>query len=531
MTNPAEAGTISPRTFECLLDNVEGVDRRYVDQGAGYRCATNSFDGADVLHRERATVHDRDPGQQRSGAGGHKLHRSRSVTVETVQPRCGAKTCDPGGIGPVGRNHQSLLPRVGGSDNDEYAGCGLAKISRADVPGHDILGEPELGSLLSGYHAVTRSCKLAYGTPWGADEHSGTLSACSLFHDREQQGTVTVPTRSTSRSTGRSGRLCIMSAAEIRQRTAHVNGIDLQLLEAGDPAQETVILSHGFPEGAYSWRHQLPALAAAGYHVIAPDQRGYGHSSAPSDVSSYGIRHLTDDLNALLDEAGKEQAVFVGHDWGSMIVWEHARMYPERVKAVVGVSVPLVQWPAPPIQMLRTVFGENFFYMVYFQDVGPAESELGADPGNTMGKILWGASGEGFALPTGMRPAVGTGFLTNMPTPPALPWSWLSAKELRHYAAQFEHSGFFGPVSYYRNMDANYEVTKDLSFDRIAMPSFFIGGANDPVLVMDPSGLERMSNVLTDYRGSVMIEGCGHWTQQEKPDQFNEALIGFLHQL
>ena len=322
-----------------------------------------------------------------------------------------------------------------------------------------------------------------------------------------------------------------MSAAEIRERTVHVNGIDLHLLEAGDPAHDTVILSHGFPEGAYSWRHQLPALAAAGYHVIAPDQRGYGYSSAPADVESYGIRELTDDLNALLDEAGKDQAVFVGHDWGSMIVWEQARMHPERVRAVVGVSVPLVQWSAPPIQMLRTVFGENFFYMVYFQDVGPAEAELEADPTNTMARILWGASGEGFSLPTDLRPAIGTGFLTHMPTPPTLPWAWLTAKDLQQYADQFTHSGFFGPLSYYRNMDANYAVTQGLSFDRIAMPSFFIGGSNDPVLVMDPSGLERMATVLSDYRGNVVIEGAGHWIQQEKPDQFNEALIGFLHRL
>jgi pimeloyl-ACP methyl ester carboxylesterase len=369
----------------------------------------------------------------------------------------------------------------------------------------------------------------------GADEHGTKLPAqppaATISAEAEAQRTVMMRCASRSISNPLMGKTEGMSEPVIRERDVHVNGITLHVLEAGDPAGQTVILSHGFPEGAYSWRHQLPALAAAGYHVIAPDQRGYGFSSAPPEVDAYGIRHLTDDLNGLLDEAGKKQAVFVGHDWGSMIVWEHARMHPERVKAVVGVSVPLVQWQAPPIQMLRTIFADNFFYMVYFQEIGPADAELGADPYETMSKILWVASGEGFQMPTGMSPAAGTGFLTNAPTPPALPWAWLTEADVQHYAKQFAHSGFFGPLSYYRNMDANYEANKHLSFDRISMPSFFIGGTHDMVTLMDPTGPERMRSTLSDYRGEVIIDGAGHWTQQEKPDQFNEALIGFLNNL
>lgn len=320
-------------------------------------------------------------------------------------------------------------------------------------------------------------------------------------------------------------------SADIRQRTAHVNGVELQVLEAGDPANPTVILSHGFPEGAYSWRHQLPALAAAGYHAIAPDQRGYGYSSAPNDVAAYGIQHLTADLNALLDELGKEQAVFVGHDWGAMIVWESARLHPERVRAVVGVSVPLVQWPGPPTQLMKMAFGDNFFYMLYFQPVGPAEAELEASPYDSMAKILWSASGDGFVMPTEMRPMTGNGFLTDTPMPPARPWPWLTEEDLQYYADQFTQSGFFGPVSYYRNLDANYEILKDVSIERISMPSYFIAGEKDGVLVMDPGGVERMQASLPDFRGYVLIPDAGHWTQQERPDQFNEALIGFLDSL
>ena len=318
---------------------------------------------------------------------------------------------------------------------------------------------------------------------------------------------------------------------DIRTRTAHVNGIELQVLESGDPADPTVILSHGFPESSYSWRHQLPALAAAGYHAIAPDQRGYGHSSAPTEVGEYGIEQLTGDLNALLDQVGKEQAVFVGHDWGAMIVWENARLHPGRVRAVVGVSVPAVQWPGPPIQMMKMAYQDNFFYILYFQPVGPAEAELDADPYASMAKFLWGASADGFVMPTGLRKMEGNGLLTDPAMPPARPWPWLTEDDLLHYAGQFRHSGFFGPLSYYRNFDANYELVKDIGLDALTMPSFFIAGEQDGVLVMDPTGIERMRTSLPDFRGYVLIEGAGHWTQQEKPDQFNEALIGFLNSL
>lgn len=331
-----------------------------------------------------------------------------------------------------------------------------------------------------------------------------------------------------------------MSSTAIRTRRTAVNGIELDLLEAGERGQPLVILSHGFPEAAHSWRHQIPALAAAGYHVIAPDQRGYGNSSRPSNVTDYGITQLCGDLLALSDEAGAQQAVYVGHDWGALIVWELARLYPERVRAVCGVSVPLVAWPAPPTQLMRMMYGDRFFYILYFQNVGPAEAELGADPRRTMGTVLWAASGRGWPgpdnLPTELPPMEGTGFLTQMSTPPALPYQgpegpWLTAADLDEYTQLFSASGFFGPVSYYRNLDANYELVKDLPADRLTMPSYFIGGTLDPVNLMDPGGPERMRTTLPNFRGFTMIEGAGHWTQQEAPEAFNRALLGFLKDL
>ncbi|MEP7203574.1 MAG: alpha/beta hydrolase [Ilumatobacteraceae bacterium] len=318
-----------------------------------------------------------------------------------------------------------------------------------------------------------------------------------------------------------------------------VNGVMLRVHQAGDPANPTVVLSHGFPELAHSWRHQMAPLAEAGFHVIAPDQRGYGHSSAPTEIDAYGIVNLTDDLLALLDHFGKRDAVFVGHDWGALIVWDLARLHPERVRAVVGVSVPFVQWPARPTQLMKALYGDRFFYMLYFQQPGVAEGELDADPYHSLAKVMWSASGTRFAARDAsaeMPPMDGTGFLTMLSDAPPRPFKgpegpWLTEGDLQTYADELAHSGFFGPISYYRNLDANFEIVKDLEPERLTMPVYFIGGTDDVVNVMDPSGVERMKNVLPNFRGSTILDGVGHWTQQEAPAAFNDALLGFLRTL
>ena len=319
--------------------------------------------------------------------------------------------------------------------------------------------------------------------------------------------------------------------SDVRQRTVRTNGIDLQVMEAGRPGDPVVVLAHGFPECAHSWRHQFEPLAAAGYHVLAPDQRGYGHSARPATVDAYSITDLTADLVGLLDDVGAEQAVFVGHDWGSLITWEVARLHPQRTRAVVGVSVPFTPWIGKPTDLFRSIYADRFFYMLYFQPVGPAEAEFEADVRRTMHSFMWAASGARFrgapdvsALP----PMKGTGMLdlfTDIPD--ELP-TWLTAADLDHYVAQFEHSGFFGPVSYYRNLDANYEVLKEVPPTRIAMPSFFIGGTCDVVVAGRDDFVDAVNGMLPGYRGKVMIDGAGHWTQQEAPEEFNVALLGFL---
>jgi pimeloyl-ACP methyl ester carboxylesterase len=309
------------------------------------------------------------------------------------------------------------------------------------------------------------------------------------------------------------------------------NGIELVVHEAG-PKGNPVVLCHGFPELSYSWRHQIEPLAAAGFHVICPDQRGYGESSAPKEVEAYRIEELHDDLLGLLDHHGYENAHFVGHDWGSFVVWEMAMRHPSRVRSVTGVSVPFIKWAMKPTDLFKMASnnGENFFYILYFQEVGPAERELDADPHRSMRMILWGASGDRAKTITSIpepRPMKGTGFLDMMEEPPSPLPAWLTEEDLKVYAAAYAHSGFFGPVSWYRNFDRNFESGKDLSADLVTMPSFFIGGDRDGVIA-NRAGVDAMKDVLPDFRGSVIIPEAGHWTQQETPDAFNEALLGFL---
>jgi pimeloyl-ACP methyl ester carboxylesterase len=318
-----------------------------------------------------------------------------------------------------------------------------------------------------------------------------------------------------------------------------LNGVDLDVHAAGDPTNPTVLLCHGFPELAYSWRHQMRPLADAGYHVVAPTQRGYGMSSAPKEVEAYGIEQLTGDLVGLLDHYGKDDAVFVGHDWGALIVWDAARLHASRVRAVVGVSVPFVHWPMPPTELMKATYGDRFFYILYFQQVGPVERELEADPRMTMATVLYGASGVGFAqrdATAEVPPMQGTGFLTMMPTVPALPLPgpegpWLTSADLDVYTYGFTSSGFFGPVSYYRNLDANYAIMKDRGPEQVTMPSGFICGEADPVRSMDTGGIERMAATLPDFRGGTLLPGAGHWTQQEAPAAFNTALLAFLAEI
>jgi pimeloyl-ACP methyl ester carboxylesterase len=316
-----------------------------------------------------------------------------------------------------------------------------------------------------------------------------------------------------------------------RQRRVATNGIELDVIDAGEPGNPVVVLVHGFPESSHSWRHQIQPLVDAGYRVLVPDQRGYAHSTAPTDVDAYRVDHLAADLLGLLDDIGADDAIFVGHDWGSMVVWDLSRLHPDRVRGVINVSVPYTPWPAPPTDLFKMVSGDRFFYILYFQQVGPPEAELEANVADTMRKTLWGASAAMFGPapdPADTPPMEGTGFLDMMAgreIPDGLP-TWLTQDDLDAYVEQFETSGFFGPVSWYRNLDADYQLVKDLPAP--AMPTAFIGGRQDGVIAYRPEYVEAMDTLLPDYKGTIWIDDAGHWTQQEQPAAFNAALLELL---
>jgi pimeloyl-ACP methyl ester carboxylesterase len=312
------------------------------------------------------------------------------------------------------------------------------------------------------------------------------------------------------------------------ERTVTTNGVDLHVIDEGHgPA---VVLAHGFPELAYSWRHQIPALTNAGYRVIAPDQRGYGRSSRPDKIEDYDILHLTGDLIGLLDELGEEKAVFVGHDWGSMVVWQLSLLAPERVAGVVGMSVPfLPRGPMPPVQLMKQAFGDSFFYILYFQQPGVADADLGRDAAMTMRRLLSGVKAEPGAAPDpSMSAPDGRGFVDRIPEPTALP-DWLTQEELDFYSTEFGRTGFTGGINWYRNFDRNWELTPQLDGAKVEVPSLFIGGALDPVITMSPPGI--MDGWLSDHRGTVLVDDAGHWVQQEKPDEVNAALLTFVKDL
>jgi pimeloyl-ACP methyl ester carboxylesterase len=319
-----------------------------------------------------------------------------------------------------------------------------------------------------------------------------------------------------------------MAAPSLRERTISTNGVDLHVVEAGDDGAPVVLLCHGFPELSYSWRHQIPALAEAGYHVLAPDQRGYGRSSRPEKIEDYDIVNLTADACGVLDAVGAESAVFVGHDWGSMVVWQSALLHPERVRAVCGMSVPFSpRGPMPPTELMKMAFGDGFFYILYFQEPGVADANLGADPARTMRGMLAGLEvPEGQTLDaSALAQPSGAGFVERLPQPEKLP-AWLSEEELDHYVAEFSRTGFTGGINWYRNFDRNWKATEHLAGAHVTQPSLFIGGKLDPVLLMAPPTIGH--DFLDDHRGDVIIDGAGHWVQQEKPAEVNDALLAWL---
>lgn len=315
--------------------------------------------------------------------------------------------------------------------------------------------------------------------------------------------------------------------AEPLVNVVDVNGVRLRVAEAGPRDGPVVILAHGFPELAYSWRHQVPVLAAAGYRVLAPDQRGYGGSSRPPAVESYDIAALTGDLVGLLDAVGAQRGAVIGHDWGAVVAWSTPLLHPGRVAAVAGLSVPPVPRPlTPPTEAFRRIFGTNFFYILYFQQPGVADAEMAGDPERALRRMLGGMrTPQDEATALRMLAAGPEGFIDRLPEPQRLP-DWLSAAELEHYVAEFTRTGFTGALNWYRNFERNWQIMATPVASTIDAPALFVGGDDDPVLKFTRT--DRAREVVVGPYRSVMLEGAGHWIQQERPEEINAELLDFL---
>ena len=325
------------------------------------------------------------------------------------------------------------------------------------------------------------------------------------------------------------------------QRVIESNGIHLNIAEKG--SGPLVLLAHGFPESWYSWRHQIDAIAAAGFHAVAPDMRGYGKSDQPEAIDQYTIFHLVGDMVGILDALETPRGVIVGHDWGATVAWQAALMRPDRFRAIVALSVPFRPRGKvrPTSAMPRTENAQ--FYQLYFQEPGVAEAELERDPHSTLRSMLFGASSDGIAArattgaSAGTGPSLGMvpkggGFLQGRSALATLP-AWLSEADVDFYAASFKRSGFRGALNYYRNIDRNWELQGSLAGATVHIPALYMVGDRD--LVVSYPGTDQLLANLKQFvpalREIQRVPGCGHWTQQERPNEVNAALIEFLRSL
>ena len=314
----------------------------------------------------------------------------------------------------------------------------------------------------------------------------------------------------------------------INQRRVETNGISLNIAEQGEGP--LVLMLHGFPESWYSWRHQFSALAEAGYHAVAPDMRGYGESDKPFEIEAYNQVEVVNDIIGLIPALGYETAVIFGHDWGAPTAWSCALNHPDKVSAVGALSVPFrPRGDSPPLATLKAIFKDRFFYQLYFQEPGKAETELEKDPALTIRKFYHMASGEMNTSLLSEKPA-DADLLSDLPDPRTEMGPWISEEDVSFYANEFRQSGFRGPLSYYRNMDLTWELTKD-SPRQISQPALFVAGERDGVILMAADALKELDKHVTDLRVNKLIPKIGHWTQQEAPDEVNQALIQFLEEI
>jgi pimeloyl-ACP methyl ester carboxylesterase len=311
----------------------------------------------------------------------------------------------------------------------------------------------------------------------------------------------------------------------ITRRHVEINGLRMHLAEAG--TGPLVLLLHGFPECWYSWRSQLVALAEAGFHAVAPDQRGYTRTDRPAAAEDYTILHLVGDVMALIDALGERTATVVGHDWGAMVAWQSALLRPDKIRGVAALSVPYTpRGSTPPMAARRAAHGDAH-YQVYFQRPGVAEAELEADLDETFRRALYGLSGDSPQVWPMLVPEGGR-LVESWPRPERLP-AWLTEDDIATYVREFSAGGFTGPLNWYRNIDRNWALTAAWADAPITMSALLLAGDRDPVIAaFDLQRLRAsMRAHIRDLRGFELIPGAGHWLQQERPAEVNAALADF----
>lgn len=300
------------------------------------------------------------------------------------------------------------------------------------------------------------------------------------------------------------------------------NGIRMAVYEQGKG--RPVILLHGFPELAFSWRHQLPALAAAGYRAIAPDQRGYGGTTAPPNVSDYGIDALIGDIHGLMDALELESAIFAGHDWGALLLWHMAQVAPGRIDGLMQLNIPhFPRSPIDPIQIFRDRLGDDF-YIVNFQDSDEADRTFASNTVHFFNMIMRKnqVSREQFnQLPATMR---SLSLLNVFAREEGGGDPLLTDEERDYFASAFAKSGFTGPINWYRNWTRNWQSLQGVD-QQLAVPTLFIGAEDDVVISLEQ--IEAMRPLIDDLE-LHMLKPCGHWSQQEQPDAVNALMIDWL---
>lgn len=318
------------------------------------------------------------------------------------------------------------------------------------------------------------------------------------------------------------------------------NGIEIHYESIG--SGPLVVFCHGWPESWYSWRHQLPVVAEAGFRAVALHMRGYGHTSAPLDVDKYMITDLVGDVVGAITGLGADRAVVVGHDWGAPVAWYTALLRPDIVRAVVGLSVPFM--PATGElpdgvhlnDMMRMMAGEGrAYYRLFFQEPGVAEADLERDPRRSMLGVLYTLSGD--VLLNGDRAESHDGFypadrsfVESLNIPEQLP-PWLTEADLDMYVSEITRSGFRGGLNWYRNIHRMPGCLAPWAGATLDQPAVYIAGSTDLIAGNTPEALDLMRATVTDLRRCELLDGAGHWIQQERPAEVNERLVEFLRSL